>query len=253
MAESSEVFVMRQARHEHEACRIDAVALRRGAQAIVAVGGSGQQPQHRVGNAAQHRGEAREHRTIELVAVVETHEDGRCFRQPAGCARRRFGDDAGRIGRLEATRQPRDRFGELRAQRGRQHEAIGDHVVDPRCTRGARIREPVDLQWRGPQRERLGDAAIAPAAQVDERVEIGRMQAARDRLRCEPGDDVPVLRRRAQAIADRTFAVAAGREQFDLHVLAAQRLEQRNRQQAGRMIAESVRREADAQPRVRAA
>ncbi len=129
-----------------------------------------------------------------------------------------------------------------------QHDAIGDHVVDPRRTRRAGIRKPVDLDRCRPQRERCGDAAAAIAAQIDEHVERGFVQALRERDRREVGCVVKLRGGRAKTLADRTRVVARSRQQNRIDRLVAKRLDHRDDQKTGRMIAETVRHEANAKP-----
>jgi len=60
----------------------------------------------------------------------------------------------------------------MRAHGIRQHDFVGNHVVDPGRAGGAGIGQPIDLHWRGSQGKRLADVAATPHAQVDKHIHL---------------------------------------------------------------------------------
>jgi hypothetical protein len=249
---AGQVLRMRQLGHEHQPRRVQAGSLRGGAQAGVGLAGAGQQPQHAAGHGLQHCEGAAHAARVELVAVVEAAEHHAVLGQPAlGAGRRRL-QRAGVVRGLEGPRKAQDAFAEVRFQRCRQYEFVGDHGVQPSRARGAGVGQPVQLQRGRAHRQHFGRAAAAPAAQVEQQVDALCADAGRDvgMPQCghlmQPG-------RGLQAFADAAAIGAVQREQVQLQRrVMTQVFEQGHGQQPGGMGAEAIGKEADAQRAARA-
>ena len=170
----------RDLRREHQAMGIDPARLRFPAQIrgreIIRL----QQPQDAAFDLAENAHPDIEDRRRDLEAVVEAAQHERVVRQAGVAARRGLRRDRPlRIVDLVAVRQVDDGLGVERLLVERQHDPVGDDVVDEVGPHRSRIAEIAHLNRRRPMGQDARPLVLGMTLEVDRNVDLEVAQQAR--------------------------------------------------------------------------
>ena len=187
----------RQARQMHRACRpvrkdeprrIDAARCRLAAevfghQIVVAM-----QPEHRTGRRSENAHPGIEQDRLDLVAVVEGRQHRAVFRESPVGATAGGGHRRVVAGWQVAMRQPGGILDEEITVPGRQHDPVGNHIVDETGTAGAGETEEGRLHRRRSPRHDIEPMALGLALRIDQDLDPVGANPLRGGIAIEPAN-----------------------------------------------------------------